>query len=127
MSENSTLWWWTAAALLYLFQAEENSSDGGPKSHRHSGRRSGRQHLYKVKGQHYLNGISGRPVPGALRGSSTSRRFPSFLLYLENRLQKRFPQQQATWTRGPSFPRLRPDDTARTRVTVLISRVHFPR
>lgn len=61
------------------------------------------------------------------RQQRTSRRLPSFLLYLEKRLQKRFPQQQATWTRGPSFPRLRPDDTARTRVTVLISRVHFPR
>lgn len=52
---------------------------------------------------------------------------PSFLLYLEKRLQKRFPQQQATWTRGPSLPRLRPEDTARTRVTVFISRVHLPR
>ena len=57
----------------------------------------------------------------------TSLRLPSFLLYLENREQKRLPQQQATWTRGPSFPRLSPEDTARTRVTVLISRVHFPR
>lgn len=57
----------------------------------------------------------------------TSLRLPSFLLYFEKRLQKRFPQQQATCTSGPSFPRLRPDDTASTRVTVLISRVHFPR
>lgn len=38
-----------------------------------------------------------------------------------------FPQQQATWTRGPSFPRLRPDATANTRVMVLIIKVHLPR
>lgn len=36
-------------------------------------------------------------------------------------------QQQATCTRGPSFPRLRPEDTAKTRVMVLVMRVHFPR
>ncbi|KAF3857011.1 hypothetical protein F7725_008870 [Dissostichus mawsoni] len=83
-----------------------------------------------------MNSVPQRPpnTPSRMKGTNsamyhgfdsdqrTSRRLPSFLLYLEKRLQKRFPQQQATWTRGPSFPRLRPDDTARTRVTVLISR-----
>lgn len=72
---------------------------------------------------HILKSIYRKAEPQQL----TSRRLASFLLYLENRLQKRFPQQQATWTRGPSFPRLSPEDTAKTSVTGLISRVHLPR
>lgn len=36
---------WEAGKHLYLFQAEENSTDGRPKGHRHSSRRSRRQHL----------------------------------------------------------------------------------
>lgn len=38
-----------------------------------------------------------------------------------------FPQQQATCTRGPSFPKLKPEATAKTKVTVLIINVHLPR
>lgn len=38
-----------------------------------------------------------------------------------------FPQQQATCTRGPSFPKLKPDATASTNVIVLIIKVHFPK
>ncbi len=38
-----------------------------------------------------------------------------------------FPQQQATCTSGPSFPRLRPADTANIIHIDLIINVHFPK
>lgn len=62
-----------------------------------------------------------------VRGEVTSRFLASFLLYLGKRYEKMFPQQQATCTSGPSFPRLSPDATANTRVMVLIISVHLPR
>ena len=38
-----------------------------------------------------------------------------------------FPQQEATCTRGPSLPRLRPADTANIIQTDFIISVHLPR
>lgn len=38
---------------------------------------------------------------------------PSFSSMMGNNLMKRFAQQQATWTKGPSFPSHMPDATAR--------------
>ena len=57
----------------------------------------------------------------------TSLRLASFFRYLLKQWHRMFPQQQATCTRGPSLPRLKPDDTASTNVMVLIIRVHLPK
>lgn len=57
----------------------------------------------------------------------TSRLLASFRRYLVKKWQSMFAQQQATWTSGPSFPRLSPEETASTSVMVFMIRVHFPR
>lgn len=77
---------------------------------------------YETKSTSYL---SPHPkLPGSL---PTSRRLASFLRYLVNRWHSMLAQQQATCTSGPSFPKLSPEETAKTRVMVLMMRVHFPR
>ena len=47
-----------------------------------------------------------------------------FLQYLGNKFERRLPQQQAMWTRGPSFPRLNPAPTLSTIPRHLTSKVH---
>lgn len=57
----------------------------------------------------------------------TSLLFASFLRYFGNSFANTFPQQQATCTRGPSFPRLKPAATANIILRDLIISVHSPK
>ena len=62
-----------------------------------------------------------------INSKQTSLFFASFLLYLANTCEKKFPQQLATCTRGPSFPKLKPAETANIIDRDLIISVQRPR
>lgn len=66
-------------------------------------------------------------TPAAAAADKISRFFASFRPYFGNKYDKMLPIAQAMCTIGPSFPKLKPDDTESIKPTLLIIRVHFPK
>mmetsp|Transcript_24521 Transcript_24521/g.62069 ORF Transcript_24521/g.62069 Transcript_24521/m.62069 type:complete len:246 (-) Transcript_24521:3002-3739(-) len=62
-------------------------------------------------------------TPAAAAVLMSSRRLASFCTYREESLEQKFAQQQATWTRGPSLPRLMPEETESVRPMILTTNV----
>lgn len=89
-------------------------------------------HTSKLKSTPPMGAPNATEIPAAAAADNTSRflaayivqfmrqswiyracNVPSFLLRLSKGFIIRFAQQQATWTRGPSFPSHKPDATER--------------
>lgn len=104
----------------HLFKTEQNSTNWSSKGNRHSSCCSSGQNLQNETQSHQKGWL-------ITVHSTTSLFFASFRLYFGKSLEKMFPQQHATCTSGPSFPRLRPEATAVIIVRALMRRVQAPR